>query len=339
MSTESVDRDSKVAWTEKESTAATPYVPFAASDSSFPSPCVPGGVVDRWPFSRAFSIMSSIGSLLTAVLQHQVTPHSPSSPRVQESGLRNENQARKMAASFCRFFQRKSGMFVVFLFFCQSIVNRCVCHDKRCNLDDRQYVQMHCAKEGRLALECRGYTSKLLQSSAKVCHPGQHSCRHVYGWAHVPLHSRISTAMHTERLCRTCFYTHQAEKRQVGAQQDVAITCASFATCPFLVLWNPWLNTLRRCCSNGLDSAIRWGVQATKNNYQFAQHTQRSNAPRRERFSWKCAAPEAQHMQRRAKNELRNMRGRTEASQRFLPHATIVSAKGQAKLFSSSSRI
>ena len=130
------------------------------------------------------------------------------------------------------FFRRKSGMFVVFRFFCQFIVNRCVCHDKRCNFDDRQYAQMHCAKEGRLALECRGYTSKLLQSSAKVCHPGPHSQRHVYGWVNVPLHSRIRTAMHTAWLSRRnwvaalAFARTRADKKQVGAQRDLAITCA-----------------------------------------------------------------------------------------------------------------
>ena len=92
---------------------------------------------------------------------------------------------------------------------------------------------------------------------------------------------------------------------------------------------------LRSCCSN----AFHREVQASKKNCQFAKYTQRSNAPRKERFACKCTAPEAQYMQRRAKNELRNMRGRIEASQRFLPHARIVSAKGQAKLFSPSSRI
>ena len=50
-----------------------------------------------------------------------------------------------------------------------------------------------------------------------------------------------------------------------------------------------------------------------------------------ERCACKCAASEAQHMQSGSKNELRNMRGRTEASQRWLLRATVVRATGASE--------
>ena len=52
-----------------------------------------------------------------------------------------------------------------------------------------------------------------------------------------------------------------------------------------------------------------------------------------ERVARKCTASEAQCMQRGSNNELRNMRGRTGAPQRLLPHVTIVSAKEASETF------
>ena len=47
--------------------------------------------------------------------------------------------------------------------------------------------------------------------------------------------AHVRTAMHATWLCCgcSCVCSHQTEKRQVGAQQDLALTCASCETCPF----------------------------------------------------------------------------------------------------------
>ena len=94
---------------------------------------------------------------------------------------------------FCR---RKKVTCLWGVFFCKFIVNRSDCHDKRRDLNDRQYARIHRAKEGREALERRGYTSKQLQFNVKVCHP----C--VWLGACATMQARLRTAMHTKRLCR-----------------------------------------------------------------------------------------------------------------------------------------
>ena len=90
---------------------------------------------------------------------------------------------------------------------------------------------------------------------------------------------------------------------------------------------------------HGLDSATHWAVQASRKNCQFANYHPRAKYCGKERIACKCTASEAQYMQRGSNNEVWNKRGRTGASQRLLLHATTISTIGQAKLFSTSSRI
>ena len=117
------------------------------------------------------------------------------------------------------------------------------------SFDHKVVCRVDC--EGREAWECRRYKCKPLQYSAKavirfntadaVCMIGR-MCHQASTYSHSCAHSVVVS---TEQGGCTFFCTHQTEKRQVGAQQDLAATCTSCETCPFFggILWNPWLNT------------------------------------------------------------------------------------------------
>ena len=88
--------------------------------------------------------------------------------------------------------------------------------------------------------EYRGYTCRSLHFNAKRLRFGSTQLAPcVCLGACAIKQARIRTAINTEWLCRRTWVaalaccTHQKEKRQVGAQQDLAITCASYETCLF----------------------------------------------------------------------------------------------------------
>ena len=103
--------------------------------------------------------------------------------------------------------------------------------DKRRNVYDRQCARKHRAKEGRQAWESRG--CQPLQSSAKavirfntagaVCMLGR-MCHEASMYSH---RDSRGLAVSTEPSSYICCCTHQTEKKQVGAKQDLAVTCAS----------------------------------------------------------------------------------------------------------------
>ena len=83
---------------------------------------------------------------------------------------------------------------------------------------------------------------------------------------------------------------------------------------------------------HSLDGALQWVVHASRKNCQFAKDHQRPNGTLEGNdLHANIHSHEAQHMQRASKNELRNTRGRTGASQRLFLRATIVSAMGASE--------
>ena len=119
-------------------------------------------------------------------------------------------------------------------------------------------------------------------------------------------------AVSTERSSCTCVCMHQTEKRQVGAQQDLTVTCASCETCPFFGVAKSVVEHMKK-------QLFEFTVQGSKKNWQLAKYP---NDPMQ--VSSLRTAPHAAWFQERyVKHACKDW-----ASQRVPMPATIVIANG-----------
>ena len=105
------------------------------------------------------------------------------------------------------------------------------------NIDDLQHARKTTC-EGKAP--SMGVPSKHVRAIAIQCigyHLIQHSWRRAHVWVSLPSCKHVfaphGMGVSTELGCCSCVCTHQTEKRQVGTQQDLTVTCASCETCPF----------------------------------------------------------------------------------------------------------
>ena len=127
----------------------------------------------------------------------------------------------------------------------------------------------------------------------------------------------------TELGSCTCVCTHKTVKRQVGAQQDVAVTCASCE-----VLESAMEHMKKSLFECTVLIVYPLGCSGFKEELPSRQlpPTRRGG----ELSPCMCTASEAQCMQRDSVNELRSMRGRIGASQRRVARR-IVNAEGSGE--------
>ena len=122
----------------------------------------------------------------------------------------------------------------------------------------------------------------------------------------VCMHCDVRRMIATTELSNcTCVWKHQTEKKQVGAQRDFAVTCASCETCPFVGVVK---STVERMTKPLFECTVLTAPCTTNEPTTTNDPTHHG----RERFACKCTASEAQCM----------------CLKRLLLRATNVSAKG-----------